>query len=122
MWQVPEGPASSLDREGKLGRRGGERDAKGWRMGGAKGQTTRPQSSASTAPIEHPTQRGMTIPKPGQDDYSLAKSYRCISLLNCLGKMVEKVAAMLVSAHCERARGFHPGQYGPDDRRWMRWG
>ena len=56
--------------------------------------------------------RGVTIPKPGRDDYSLAKSYRCISLLNCLGKMVEKVAAMLVSAHCERVRGFHPGQYG----------
>ena len=56
--------------------------------------------------------RGVTIPKPGKDDYGLAKSYRCISLLNCLGKMVEKVAAMLVSAHCERVRGFHPGQYG----------
>ena len=61
--------------------------------------------------------RGVTIPKPGQDDYSLAKSYRCISLLNCLGKMVEKVAAMLVSAHCERVRGFHPGQYGCRTRR-----
>ena len=40
---------------------------------------------------------------------SLAKSYRCISLLNCLGKMVEKVAAMMVSAHCETISGFHPG-------------
>ena len=40
------------------------------------------------------------------------KSYRCISLLNCLGKMVEKVAAMMVGAHCDRIRGFHPGQYG----------
>ena len=54
--------------------------------------------------------RGVTIPKPGKDDYSLAKSYRCLSLLNYLGKMVEKVAAM-VSAHCEVAGGFHPGQY-----------
>ena len=56
--------------------------------------------------------RGVTISKPGKDDYSLAKSYRCISLLNCLGKMVEKVAAELVGAHCDRVQGSHPGQYG----------
>ena len=61
--------------------------------------------------------RGVTIPKPGKDNYSLAKSYRVISLLNCLGKMVEKVAAMLVSAHCEGTGGFHPGQYGCRIRR-----
>lgn len=54
--------------------------------------------------------RGVTIPKLGKDDYSLAKS--CISLLNCLGKMVEKVVAMLVSAHYKAAGSFHPGQYG----------
>ena len=41
--------------------------------------------------------RGVTVPKPGKDKYALAKSHRVISLLNCLGKMVEKVAAMLVS-------------------------
>ena len=56
--------------------------------------------------------RGVTITKPGKDDYSLAKSYQCISLLNCLGKMVEKVTAMMVSAHCEAVRGLHPGHYG----------
>ena len=61
--------------------------------------------------------RGVTIPKPGKDDYGLAKSYRVISLLNCPGKMVEKVAAMLVSAHCENTGGFHPGQYGCRIRR-----
>lgn len=54
----------------------------------------------------------MAIPKPGKDDYSAAKAYRVIS-----GKMVEKVAAMLVSAHCEMSRGFHPGQYGCRPRR-----
>ena len=54
--------------------------------------------------------RGVTIPKPGKDDYSLAKSYRHISLLNCLGKMVEKVAAELVGAHCDQVQGFYPGQ------------
>ena len=55
--------------------------------------------------------RGVIIPKPGKDDYSVAKAYRCISLLNCLGKMVEKVVANLISDHCETRGGFHPGQY-----------
>ena len=36
--------------------------------------------------------RGVVIPKPGKDDYPLAKAYRVIPLLNCLGRMVEKVA------------------------------
>ena len=61
--------------------------------------------------------KGVAIPKPGKDDYSLAKAYRVISLLNCLGKTVEKTAAILVSAHCELSGGFHPGQYGCRTRR-----
>ena len=61
--------------------------------------------------------RGIIIPKPGKDDYSAAKACRCISLLNCLGKMVEKVVADLISEHCEVAQGFHPGQYGCQARR-----
>ena len=56
--------------------------------------------------------RGVVTPKPGKYDYSLAKAYRVISLLSCLGKMVEKVASILISAHCELLGGFHPGQYG----------
>ena len=60
--------------------------------------------------------RGVAIPKPGKDDYSAAKAYRVISL-NCLGKMIEKVVAMLVSAHCELTGGFHPGQSGCRSRR-----
>ena len=31
---------------------------------------------------------GEAIPKPGKDDYSAAKAYWVISLLNCLGEMV----------------------------------
>ena len=42
----------------------------------------------------------------------MAKAYWVISLLNCLDKIVEKVAAVLVSAHCEARSAFHPGQYG----------
>ena len=63
------------------------------------------------------TARRVTVPKPGKGDYGLAKSYRVISLLNCLGKMVEKAAAIMVSAHCEATGRFHPGQYGCRVRR-----
>jgi len=61
--------------------------------------------------------RGVTIPKPGKDDYSKAKSYRVISLLNCLGKVVEKVVATMMSEHCEREGTLHTGQYGSRKRR-----
>jgi hypothetical protein len=61
--------------------------------------------------------RGVVIPKPGKDNYGLAKSYRVISLLNCLGKVVENVVAVLVSNHCEREETLHPGQYGCRKRR-----
>lgn len=49
----------------------------------------------------------MTIHKPGKDDFSLAKSYRVISPLNCLRKMAVKVAVMLISADCEATGSFH---------------
>ena len=54
----------------------------------------------SIHPAAWKTARGATIPKPGKGDSSLAKAYRAISLLNCLGKMVGKVAADLISIHC----------------------
>ena len=68
--------------------------------------------------------RGVAIPRPGKEDYDLAKSYRVISLLNCLGKIVEKVATMLVCSgpyadpgHPRMARAIHgwPGSaHGPE--------
>ena len=72
-----------------------------------------------THPDRWKTARGVTIPKPGKGNYGLAKSYRVISLLNCLGKMVEEVAAMLLSTHCEATDGFTPAgtASGPSDRR-----
>lgn len=36
------------------------------------------------------------IPKPKRADYTLAKNFRPISLLECLGKLLEKVVARLV--------------------------
>jgi hypothetical protein len=33
------------------------------------------------------------VPKPGKEDYSLSKCYLPIALLECLGKLLEKVIA-----------------------------
>ena len=70
-----------------------------------------------THPDKRKTPRVVTIPKPGKDNFGLAKSYRVTLLLNCLGKIFEKVAAMMVSAHCGTTGGSHPGQYGCRARR-----
>jgi len=40
---------------------------------------------------------GVVIHKPGEDDYTKLKAYRSISLLSCMGKVVEKVVAELLS-------------------------
>ena len=61
--------------------------------------------------------RGVPIPKPKRQDYGLAKNYRTISLLNCLGKVVERVATELLSQHCEGEETLHEGQFGARRRR-----
>ena len=43
----------------------------------------------------------VAIPKLGKDDYNVAKACRAISLLNYLGKMVEKVAAVCTVRQAE---------------------
>ncbi len=37
--------------------------------------------------------RGIRLEKAGKRDFELVRSYRVISLLNCMGKVVEKVVA-----------------------------
>jgi hypothetical protein len=37
------------------------------------------------------------VPKPGKEDYSLPKCYRLVALLECLGKLLEKVVAKRLS-------------------------
>ena len=53
----------------------------------------------------HPTvwkrASGVLIRKPGKEDYTTLKLYRTISLLSCLGKVVEKVVAELQSDEAE---------------------
>jgi Reverse transcriptase (RNA-dependent DNA polymerase) len=60
------------------------------------------------------TARGVLIQKPGQlpREYSKVNGYRVISLLSCLGKVVEKVVAELITDHCESRQTLHKGQMG----------
>jgi len=55
---------------------------------------------------------GVVIRKPGKDDYTQLKAYRSISLLSCMGKVVEKVVAELLSEEAERRGLLSDGQFG----------
>ena len=61
--------------------------------------------------------KGVVILKPNKPDYRLAKAYRVITLLNCLGKVVENVAANAIAEECEHRRLLHDGQFGCRKRR-----
>jgi len=61
--------------------------------------------------------KGVVIPKPNKPDHRVAKAYRVITLLNCLGKVVDKVAADAIADECERRKLLHDGQFGCRKRR-----
>ncbi|PSS06645.1 hypothetical protein PHLCEN_2v3601, partial [Hermanssonia centrifuga] len=54
----------------------------------------------------------VVIPKPGKDDYTKAKAFRPIVLLNCLGKLCEKVLANRMQFDAQKFGLVHPCQYG----------
>jgi ribonuclease HI len=56
--------------------------------------------------------RTVVIPKLGKPDYSKAKAYRPIVLLNCLGKLLEKVIARRMQFDAQKAGVMHPCQFG----------
>ncbi|QKX53974.1 uncharacterized protein TRUGW13939_01054 [Talaromyces rugulosus] len=58
------------------------------------------------------TAKGILLRKPGKPDYTQVKAWRVISLLSCLGKVVEKLAAGLIADWCEAQGALHPGQMG----------
>ena len=58
------------------------------------------------------TAKGILLKKPGKSDYSQVKAWRVISLLSCLGKVIEKLAAGLIADWCEAQGILHPGQMG----------
>jgi hypothetical protein len=59
----------------------------------------------------------VVILKPNKSDYWVAKAYRVITLLNCMGKVVEKVAANTIGEECKRKRLLHDRQFGFRKRR-----
>jgi len=54
----------------------------------------------------------VVIRKPGKDYYTQLKGYRSISLLSCMGKVVEKVVAEQLSEEAERRGLLSDGQFG----------
>jgi len=54
----------------------------------------------------------VVIGKPGKDDYTQLKTYPSISLLSCMGKVVEKVVAELLSGEAERRGLLSDRQFG----------
>ncbi len=56
--------------------------------------------------------RGILLEKDGKRDFGLVRLYRVISLLNWMGKVVEKVIAEHLSQYCEAYSKLHQGQMG----------
>lgn len=54
----------------------------------------------------------VVIPKPNRDDYSNPKNYRPIVLLNCVGKLLEKVVAARMQFDAQKWGILHPNQFG----------
>ncbi len=52
------------------------------------------------------------IPKPGKADYFVPKSYCPISLLDCLGKLLEKAVAKRITHDIDVAEVLPPNQFG----------
>lgn len=63
-------------------------------------------------PCTWKTAKGILLRKQGKPTYSVAKAYRVISLLNCLGKVVERAVATWIASYCETNEIFHQGQFG----------
>jgi hypothetical protein len=55
---------------------------------------------------------GCILKKPGKPDYSAPKAYRVISLLNCLGKVSERILAQRLTYLAETTHLLHPSQIG----------
>lgn len=63
-------------------------------------------------PCTWKTAKGILLRKQGKPTYSVAKAYRVISLLSCLGKVVERAVATWIASYCETNEIFHRGQFG----------
>jgi hypothetical protein len=59
----------------------------------------------------------VVIPKPNKPDYSAVKAYRPIALLNCMGKVLEKLMATRLSLMAESHDILHADQIGGRPKR-----
>ena len=57
----------------------------------------------------------VVIPKPNKPDYSLPKAYRPISLLECCGKLLEKIIAKRILSDAHSFDILPPSQFGSRD-------
>ena len=57
----------------------------------------------------------IVIPKPAKPDYSLPKAYRPISLLECCGKLLEKIIAKRILSDTHHFNILPPTQFGSHD-------
>jgi len=55
---------------------------------------------------------GAILKKPNKPDYSIPKAYRVISLLNCLGKVSERILAQRLSFLAKTTNLLHNSQIG----------
>jgi hypothetical protein len=58
------------------------------------------------------TAKGVLLQKPGKPNYAQVKTWRVISLLNYLDKVIKKLAAGLIADWCKAQRALHPRQIG----------
>ena len=55
---------------------------------------------------------GAVLPKSKKPDYSVPKAHRIVALLNCLGKISEKIMANRLAYISEKYNILHPNQIG----------
>jgi len=73
--------------------------------------------NAAVTLSHHPWSNALVvvIPKPAKPDYSLPKAYRPISLLECYGKLLEKIIAKRVLSDIHHYNILPPTQFGSRD-------
>ena len=73
--------------------------------------------NSSIALLYHPWKAAMVIPipKPNKPDYHLAKAYRPVSLMECCGKLLEKIVARQILLDTNRYQLLPPTQFGSRD-------
>jgi hypothetical protein len=81
------------------------------------GVDVQPDRVAATAEEKGEIFTAQAFPPQARDDRDIRipntrVSYRVISLLSCLGKVVERVVGTWIASFCETREIFHRGQFG----------